>query len=260
MIASVIKVSVGDYVWLDTDRDGIQDASEKGIKNVVLSIRKADGSLVYDVDGQLVKATKTDSKGRYSFDNLPPGQYRVSVVDPAGYTPTLLNSVSDSAVDSSRGTALSSNLTTDGQRDPTLDFGFYKPSSSESVEVGNYVWKDRNGNGLQGPGDTGIRGAVLSITDYDGLPVTNVFGRLVKNQRTKSDGKYLFKNLPPGRYIVRIKYPENFFPTTPGKKDRGKNSSTFKATSLVLNGGESDYTLDFGMVYRSGGTALPSTR
>ena len=214
---------------------------------------------MYDVDGQIVRATKTDSKGRYSFDNLPAGQYRVSVVDPDGYSRTLLNSVSETAVDSSHGSALSVNLTTDGQRDPTLDFGFYKPASNESVEVGNYVWKDRNGNGLQGPGDTGIKGAVLSITDYDGLPVTDVFGRLVKKQTTKSDGKYLFRNLPPGRYIVRIKYPENFFPTTEGKKDRGKNSSTFKAVSLALKGGESDYTLDFGVIYRSGGTAMPST-
>ena len=260
LIASVIKVSVGDYVWLDVDRDGIQDANEKGIKNVLLSIKKADGSPVYDVDGKLVKTTKTNSNGQYSFDNLPAGQYRVSVVDPDGYSRTLLNSVSETAVDSSHGSALSVNLTTDGQRDPTLDFGFYKPASNESVEVGNYVWKDRNGNGLQGPGDTGIKGAVLSITDYDGLPVTDVFGRLVKKQTTKSDGKYLFRNLPPGRYIVRIKYPENYFPTTPGKKNRGKNSSTFKATSLVLNGGESDYTLDFGVIYRSGVWTLPSTR
>ena len=258
--ASVIKVSVGDYVWLDVDRDGVQDASEKGIKNVVLSIKKVDGSPVYDVDGKLVKSTETDVNGRYSFDNLPPGQYRVFVVDPAGYAPTLTNSVADAAVDSSLGSALSDILTTDGQRDPTLDFGFYKPTSSESVEVGNYVWKDRNGNGLQGPGDTGIKGAILSLTDYDGMPVTDIFGRLVKKQTTKSDGKYLFKGLPPGRYIVRIQYPPNYFPTTPSKKDRGKNSSTIKATSLALNGGERDHTLDFGMVYRTGGTVLPLTR
>jgi uncharacterized protein (DUF2141 family) len=259
-VRSVIKVSVGDFVWLDTDRDGVQDANEKGIAGVSLSIRNADGSLVYDVNGKLVSSTKTNKSGRYSFDNLPPGQYRVTVVDPAGYTATLAKSVSDAAVDSSLRSELSIVLSTDGQRDPSLDFGFYRPSSSERVEVGNYVWKDRNGNGLQGPGDTGIRGAILSITDSDGLPVRDVFNRLVRPQTTKNDGKYLFRNLPPGKYVVRIKYPDNYFPTTRDKKNRGLNSSTIKATSRNLKGGERDLTLDFGVVYRSGISGLPETR
>ncbi|RRD38879.1 hypothetical protein EII42_12820, partial [Tessaracoccus sp. OH4464_COT-324] len=30
------RVSVGDFVWLDADRDGIQDDGEKGIKGVEL--------------------------------------------------------------------------------------------------------------------------------------------------------------------------------------------------------------------------------
>jgi protocatechuate 3,4-dioxygenase beta subunit len=259
-VRNVIKVSVGDFVWLDTDRDGVQDANEKGIAGVSLSIRNADGSLVYDVNGKLVSSTKTNKSGRYSFDDLPPGQYRVTVVDPAGYTATLAKSVSDAAVDSSLRSELSIVLSTDGQRDPSLDFGFYRPSSSERVEVGNYVWKDRNGNGLQGPGDTGIRGAILSITDSDGLPVRDVFNRLVRPQTTKNDGKYLFRNLPPGKYVVRIKYPDNYFPTTRDKKNRGLNSSTIKATTRNLKGGERDLTLDFGVVYRSGISGLPETR
>jgi hypothetical protein len=251
---------VGDYVWWDLDRDGIQDSLEKGIPDVTLRIRKADGTPVVDVDGKTVTTTKTNKNGKYSFDNLPPGQYRVTVVDPAGYLPTLSQSLPDASLDSSTGYALSVNLTIDGQRDPTLDFGFYKPSRGESVSVGNYVWKDRNGNGLQGPGDTGIRGAILSITDSDGLPVRDVFNRLVRSQTTKADGKYLFRNLPPGKYVVRIKYPDNYFPTTRDKKNRGLNSSTIKATSRNLKGGESDLTLDFGVVYRSGSSGLPETQ
>jgi hypothetical protein len=257
---NIIKVSVGDYVWLDVDRDGVQDVNEKGISGVALSIRKADGSPVYNVDGKLVTTTKSNKNGRYSFDNLPLGQYKVKVMAPAGYAPTLPKSVFDAGVDSSRGSELSVVLAADGQRDPTLDFGFYKPASNESVEVGNYVWKDRNGNGLQGPGDTGIKGAVLSITDSDGVPVRDIFNRLVRPQTTKSDGKYLFKNLVPGKYIVKIRYPDNYFPTTRDKKDRGLNSSTIKATSVYLNGGESDLTLDFGVVYRSRGNVLPATQ
>ncbi len=257
---SVIKVSVGDYVWWDLDRDGIQDSSEKGISNVTLSIRKADGSPVVDVDGKAVTTTKTDRNGKYSFNNLPPGQYTVSVVSPRGFLPTLARVGTDVSIDSSTRSATSVNLTTDGQRDPTLDFGFFKPSRGESVTVGNYVWKDRNGNGLQGPSDTGIAGAVLTLTNVNGTPVRDVFGRIVRNQKTKTDGKYLFTHLPPGRYVVHIKYPDKHFPTTANKPNRSMNSSTIKAFSKNLSGGQSDLTLDFGVVYRSGDPRIPRTR
>jgi hypothetical protein len=256
----VIKVSVGDYVWWDLDRDGIQDSSEKGISNVTLSIRKVDGSPVVDVDGKAVTTTKTDRNGKYSFDNLPPGQYKVSVVSPRGFSPTLARVGTDVTIDSSTRSATSVNLTTDGQRDPTLDFGFFKPSRGESVTVGNYVWKDRNGNGLQGPSDTGIAGAVLTLTNVNGTPVRDVFGRVVRSQTTKADGKYLFTHLPPGRYVVHIKYPDKHFPTTANKPNRSMNSSTIKAFSKNLSGGQSDLTLDFGVVYRSGDPRIPRTR
>jgi protocatechuate 3,4-dioxygenase beta subunit len=258
--ANVIKVSVGDYVWWDLDRDGIQDSSEKGIPNVTLSIRKAEGSSVVDVNGMAVTTTKTDGNGKYSFDSLPPGQYKVSVVSPRGYLPTLAQSRPNVSRDSSTGFALSVNLTIDGQRDPTLDFGFYKPSKNESVAVGNLVWDDRNRDGLQGSGASGVSGAVLILEDKRGLPVRDIFNRLVRSQTTKADGKYLFRNLSPGQYVVRIRYPKNYFATTSNKSNQSLNSSTFKAFSKVLRGGQYDLTLDFGVVYRPGIQILPATR
>ena len=252
------KVSVGDYVWWDLDRDGIQDKGETPIAGVTLSITKADGSPVTDVNGKAVTTTTTDANGKYSFDNLPPGQYKVTVVPPAGATATKATAGKDVAKDSSTGSATSRNMTTDGDRDPTLDFGFYKPS----VSVGNRVWRDRNGDGIQGPDDVGIGGLKLTIRGVDGKPVRDVYGRPVKPLRTKSDGTYLFKDLPPGQYQVEIAYPKGYLPTTEGRPDRGLNSSTLYAKSKVLTAGQSDITLDFGVVSRPGQTfqLLPATR
>jgi hypothetical protein len=129
-----------------------------------------------------------------------------------------------------------------------------------SVSIDRQVTRVLKLETIQGPGDTGIKGAVLSITDSRGFPAVDIFGRFVEDQVTKRDGRYLFRNLPPGRYVVRIRYPDNHFPTTPNKKNRGLNSSTIKATSVYLNGGESDLTLDFGVVYRSRGNVLPATQ
>ncbi|MBK9156824.1 MAG: hypothetical protein IPM11_01615 [Micropruina sp.] len=43
LVTPIAQVSVGDYVWKDTDHDGIQDSGEPGIKGVVLTIKDESG-------------------------------------------------------------------------------------------------------------------------------------------------------------------------------------------------------------------------
>lgn len=256
--ASAIKVSVGDYVWWDLDRDGIQDAGDIPIRGVVLTITKADGSAVTDVNGRIVTTTVTDTNGRYSFDDLPPGQYTVKVTPPINARSTKASAGKNVSKDSSTGSATSIILSTDGQRDPTLDFGFYKPS----VSVGNFVWRDMLGDGFQNKGDPGLAGFKVLIRNLEGEPVADVYGRPVRAIRTKSDGKYLFTELPPGRYEVQITYPRGWMPTTANRSNRALNSSTYTAVSKLLKAGEADLTLDFGVVSRPGEQyqLLPATR
>lgn len=97
----------------------------------------------------------------------------------------------------------------------------------------------------------------MTLRGVDGSPVVDVYGRPVKPIRTKSDGKFLFKDLPEGRYVVEITYPRGYLPTTPNRADRGLNSSTLTAVSKSLKNGESDMTLDFGVVKRPGEVYRP---
>ena len=79
------------------------------------------------------------------------------------------------------------------------DFG-YQPTGSGSI--GDTVFKDANGNGIQdGAGETGIEGVtVLLQVDWngDGNYVT------LYTDTTDASGKYLFENLPLGTYRVLI--------------------------------------------------------
>ena len=128
-------VSVGDYVWFDANGDGLQDDTDVPLAGVTLTITNVDGAAVTDVYGNPVTTTTTDADGRYSFDFLPFGQYVVTVTVPAGYLPTIAGAGDDDGVDSSDGSATSIDLTFDGQRDPTLDFGFViDPSAVGSSE------------------------------------------------------------------------------------------------------------------------------
>jgi hypothetical protein len=239
----VPAVSVGDFVWLDLDRDGVQDAGERGIAGVILTITRADGSPVVDVFGNPVTTTVTDADGRYSFDNLPVGRYRVMVTTPTGMIATGAALGGDNALDSSTRRARSILLTADGERDATLDFGFVVPA----VSVGDFVWLDLDRDGIQDAGERGIAGVTLTITRADGSPVVDVFGNPVTTTVTDADGRYSFDNLPPGDYVVRLAIPDGYVATTP----------TDMTSVGLTSDGAADTALDFGVVRERPGVVLP---
>jgi hypothetical protein len=66
----VCTASVGDTVWLDTsEHDGLQDAGESTVAGVVVELR--------DEDGTVIAVTSTHEDGRYLFEGLCPGSYRI---------------------------------------------------------------------------------------------------------------------------------------------------------------------------------------
>lgn len=65
--------ALGDRVWFDQDGDGRQDDGEAGVPGVSVRVYP-DGS------GTPLASTTTDADGRYAFDLLPAGAYRVEFV------------------------------------------------------------------------------------------------------------------------------------------------------------------------------------
>lgn len=268
-------VAMGNYTWIDADKDGVQDATEKPLAGVVVTLYTPDGSPALDVNGDAATAT-TDANGHYFIDDLIPGSYYAKFTLPSNYVFTARSSATGTSLNDSNpdvstgitpvftiGSSASGDTVADTDSttnatfvNPTIDAGVVPKGS---VSVGNFVWRDRNGDGIQGPADTGVKGAVLTLRNADGTAVRDVWGRLVKPQTTKKDGKFLFKDLPPGQYVVDIAYPTGHWPTTKDRPGRGKNSSSFRAKSLNLSAGESDTTLDFGTV-RNLLRVLPATR
>ena len=133
------SVSVGDYVWEDVNRDGLQDETDLPLRGVALTVSRSDAAAVKLADGSDAKlTTTTDARGRYSFEGLqalPAGTfYVVTVTAPQGYEPTISQAGEDRGRDSSSGSAQSGDLTADGDRDPRLDFGFVKPEAVPTPE------------------------------------------------------------------------------------------------------------------------------
>lgn len=108
---TVLKGSIGDFVWLDTDGDGVQDADETGIAGVTVELYQ---------NNTLLATTTTDASGLYLFSDLLAGSYTVKVLAdtlPAGLTQTYdLDGV---------GTANQANASlAEGENRRDVDFGY----------------------------------------------------------------------------------------------------------------------------------------
>lgn len=94
-LVTVPSAELGDTVFVDTNRDGIQDPDEAGVPDV--SVTLLDG------EGNTVGAATTDAQGMYLFTDLAPGDYQVrfeTATIPEGTRVTLTDQGSDDAADS----------------------------------------------------------------------------------------------------------------------------------------------------------------
>ena len=200
----VKPASVGDYTWMDVNRDGLQDADEPALPGVTVTLMRADGSAVTDASGNPVAAVTTDAAGRYVFENLLPGDYTVSFQAPAGFEATTSDAGDDRALDSNGATA--SVTLVQGQTDDTIDFG-----AIGTGVIGDQLFVDVNQNGGDAldAGDKPLAGVKVTLVWTGPGGITRTY-----ETTTDADGQYRFENLLPGDYKVSVD-PESLLAAEP---------------------------------------------
>lgn len=195
-------VTLGDFVWIDENHDGIYDNGEVGINGAVINL--------YDSNKVFISTTTTtydsnNNPGYYSFKNIDPGEYYIEFIPPDGYVLTVqkANEQNGSKPDRTTGfTDLITTVTTPGSIDMTIDAGVY-PSNLLS-SVGDFVWIDSNRNGVYDPGEKGQAGVVVTLYDENGV-------RTDYSAITDSNGKYLIdKVIPQKYYAVFSNIPQDY--------------------------------------------------
>jgi hypothetical protein len=183
----VDQFEIGDVVWHEAQerRDGVFNTTlDAPIANVTLALWTVSGTAP-------LATTTTGVNGRWRLNSLrqrlqPLTNYRleIDVAQPslAGLEPTLANAGANDTIDSD------GVLSADGQRvqwsfttpnygglDLSLDSGWLR-----RFYLGNSIFLDRNGDGLQGGNDPGIGGVQVQLFDLNGTrvaqTVTNVNG------------------------------------------------------------------------------------
>ncbi|WP_456431795.1 SdrD B-like domain-containing protein, partial [Nitratifractor sp.] len=214
-------LEIGDYVWVDTDGDGIQDPDEDPIGGVTVELwGDTDGDGTVDTK---VGETQTDANGRYYFGGASDHgmlngnrletetgyELRIALNDAAlgGRKPTLQdangNGEDQRDSDGDNGGLVAGYSTiayrtgTIGSNDYTLDFGF-----APLVAIGNRVFLDNGAgggtadNGIMDSGEAGIDGVKVELYDSS--------DNLIDTTTTANGGYYYFDNLLPGDYYVKI--------------------------------------------------------
>jgi SdrD B-like domain len=109
-------------------------------------------------------------------------------------------------------------------------------------QIGNYVFKDLNGNGIQNPGEPGIPGVELTLLDGVGNPAGTT--------TTDSTGFYSFNGLCAGEYTVVVNgddVPPGLAPTLCNVgSDKATDSSCASERAVLTTDNSTDQTLDFG--------------
>jgi len=137
------------------------------------------------------------------------------------------------------------------------------------LEIGNYVWLDLDGDGIQDPSEEGIENVVVALwSDPDGIPGSGDETQ-VATTTTNPDGEYYFAVNPLQNYYVAIDpndpeltdytttesdYANNDpHPTSGNSTDLHDSDGVLNSTTGTIiipfvagNAGQNNYTYDFG--------------
>ena len=269
---------VGGRVWNDGQADGIQNGADAGLAGVTLEVFTGD-----PLTAPALATATTDAQGRYLFA-LPPNRnlslrlsaasrtalgsqgYRFTQVNAAGSSETTDSDVAPfwgymefnrSGPPGTTGVAITAPWRTSDGR--SYDLGLTKVSATG--QIGDRVWRDSNGNGVQEAGEPGVAGVTVRLEGV--ATAATLGGPINRSTTTDANGTYAFTALPAGRYRVNFSLPPGQQAT---RKDQGGNdaldsdadaASGYATSFFDLADGQIQPQWDFGLT--GGDVAITKT-
>jgi len=185
------KSSIGDYVWLDENENGVQDNDETGVENILIYLLD-DNDLIID-------STFSDNRGKYIFSNIEEGQYRIKVSIDKKYKYTIYSQSDDfgSIINGAVGDGYSELFSIVRGKDLlNKDIGLVYNYSS----IGDEVWFDANNNGIKETGESGVGAVLLLLVDKK--------GEVIDSSYTDDEGNYNFEKVISSDYFIQLIIPD----------------------------------------------------
>lgn len=211
---------IGDFVWNDINRNGIQDPGEPGINGVTVILYSSTGTPIASVVTE--NHPISGEPGYYEF-TAQPGEYYVDFPTELtnGFVLTTPNAGTNPNTNSkpnpTTGRTVVFTLAPE-QNILNMDAGYYEPELRPGT-IGDFVWNDLNQNGIQDPGEPGINGISVILYNADGTPIAYTVTE--NHPLTAAPGYYEF-TVQPGQYYAGfpVELENNFVLTEP---DVGSN-------------------------------------
>jgi hypothetical protein len=222
------------FVYVDTDDDGVKDASEAPIPGTTLTLVRTVGGTTTTVG-----TTTTDDNGFYQFLNLTPGGgYEVRQTQPAGY-----NDGKDTPGAPGGGTAPQNDTLTGitlaaGDNSVNNNFGeLLPPPPPPPGTISGFVYVDTDNDGVKDSGETPIPGTTVTLTGPNGLTRTTT---------TDATGAYAFTDLAPGTYTVTETQPADFVDGKDTAGSKGGVVTNDRIADIVLVANDNSVNNNFG--------------
>ncbi|MCK6612067.1 MAG: PKD domain-containing protein [Bacteroidia bacterium] len=209
--------SLGNYAWIDVNKNGIQDeAASFGVNGVKVKLfSPGPNNYIGGGDDILLDSTVTandffGNPGYYKFIELATGNYYVqfeTTYNGMRLSPvrsilerTDLNNDADSTSGHSSLVFIDANGSGQFKNNTTIDAGYYPVGS-----LGNYVWWDVNHNGLQDePASRGINGQQVILWKNTNAGYVPIDTLVTANDVNGNPGYYNFEITESGTYKVQF--------------------------------------------------------
>jgi hypothetical protein len=216
-------INLGNFVWDDLDKDGRQDAGEPGLPGVTVQLWNSAKT-------QLLDSDVTNGSGNYTVVAPLPGSYRIRVLLPDG--DDIFSPKDQAGGDDTKDSDINPSGTNFGFTDTftiasnvisitSLDAGiivFRPPTPTRTpspINIGNFVWNDRDKDGIQDAGEPGLAGVTVQLWN-------STKTQLLASTVTNANGNYTVVAPKPGSYRLRVLLPgtnDRFSPMNQGDDD-----------------------------------------
>jgi uncharacterized repeat protein (TIGR01451 family) len=251
-LGSCDAASLGDFVWVDANDDGIQNDGPTGVNDVFMQLFQpgVDGvpGTIDDVEiaTTITSDSPTSTPGWYLFPGLAPATYFVRMTRPPNFDIAQRDTTAD-ANDSDSDPLGNSHAVTLGSNEQnlTVDFGLV---ATALASAGNYVWFDRNADGIQNePASSGINGVTVHLYLDDGDNIAEPGGDDLLSATTVTaddvytrPGYYIFEGLVPGLpYFIQFVDPAS----ATGRTTSNAGSDDTVDSDMDANGATPVFTL-----------------
>ena len=221
---------ISGTVWLDEDQDGINDIEEARLTNVEVELVD-DFCIPLPAGNADCRTVLTDQFGNYAFTELLAGDYDIIVVPS-----TLPSGITNTAGEYGQPTR--NVVLNQGQEVTNQDFGYI--ANSNTGIIGDRVWSDQDGDGIQDVGEAGLAGVTLTLRDAS--------GSIVDTTTSDADGDYHFTGVPFDEdYTVTVTNNavlSGFSPTVGPQSEGSYVSSPITLTNAITTITDIDFGFD----------------